>query len=208
MADLHITVKHSGKMEGMYSISTPCTINPRCAINAQIPGSVCEKCYARKLLGFRPSVKNCLERNYKILTSEVIPVDDMPHINYAFFRIESFGDLGNTTHAINYLSLIKRNPYVNFGWWTKSPDFVAEAFDKTGYEKPANLQIIRSSMYIDKPVKNKYWFVDKTFTVYSKQAVKEGKVVINCQKTPDKKCINCLKCYLPNDIKEICEEIK
>ena len=208
MLNIHITENHGGKMEGMASVSSNRRCNGRCLENAKIPGSICAVCYAEKLMKLRKNLANCLTRNYNILTRDIYPVTEMPIINRAFFRIESFGDVGNWIHAANYIRLIQRNPYTNFGWWTKNPDFLEEAFDRLGEGKPKNVQILLSSLFIDEPVKNHFWFVDKTFTVHSKESVKEGKVIINCQKTPDRKCINCLKCYLPNDIKEIHEEVK
>ena len=100
--EIFITTKHEGKMKGMASINTSVLCNEQCRKNASIPNSVCSKCYARKFLAYRPNVRDRYEENYTILTTQIIPMEDLPFLNNAFFRIESFGDVGNVTQAINY----------------------------------------------------------------------------------------------------------
>ena len=48
ISGLHFTTKHNGKMAGMASISTAVTTNERCKKNAQVKGSICEKCFAAR----------------------------------------------------------------------------------------------------------------------------------------------------------------
>lgn len=195
-AGLHFTTKHTGKMTGMVSISTSCQLNERCKRNAQVPGSVCSKCYAQRQMKMFKTMQPVMENNTVMLSSRIMADDEIPLLNYAFVRIESFGDLVNTTHAINYLKLIRKNPQTFFAWWTKNPDFIAKAFKKTGYEKPANLNIIRSSMMINKQVKPGYWFIDGVFTAYTKEYAKENNVEINCG---TRKCFECRREYTKHD---------
>ena len=193
---LHITTKHTGKMTGMTSISTSCQLNSRCAKNAKVPGSVCAKCYAQRQMKMYRTMQPVMERNYRILTEDIMEDDAIPILHYAFVRIESFGDLANTTHAINYLKLIRKNPQTFFAWWTKNPDFIAKAFKKTGYKKPENVNIIRSSMMINKPVKPGYWFIDGVFTAYTKEYAKANNIEINCG---NRKCFECRREYKKHD---------
>lgn len=206
---IHIT-KHSGKMEDIFSISTSRNKNEHCKNFSKCQGSICHKCYAERYLSLRPALRKALERNTEILTKEIIPIDEMPILNASVFRLESFGDLINETHAANYLNLIKRNPQTQFGWWTKHPELIAKALD--GENPPENVQIIQSSFYINKPDKPKYDWISKVFTVYDKEYIKENNVDINCGSKDSngnkKRCIDCKKCYLDNGIKNISEELK
>lgn len=202
---LHITTNHTGKMLGINSISTSCKLNKRCANNAKVKGSICEKCYAQRLVAFRESLRDHLDNNFELLTKCVIPEEDLPVINANYFRIEAFGDLANTTQAINYLNLIRKNPHTFFAWWTKNPDFIEKAFKKTGYEKPANCNILQSALMINKPIKKRYWFIDKIFTVFNKKYIKENGIEINCGA---RSCLKCHKCYEKNDIVYINEQQK
>lgn len=196
-AELHITRDHRGKMKDMQSISTSCKCNKRCEKNAKIKGSICESCFAQRQLDYMTSMQVPLERNFKLLTKGILPLEDLPYLNVFMFRIESFGDLANVTQAINYLNLIRKNPWCHFAWWTKNPDFIAKAFKKTGYEKPKNLIIIRSSLMVNKPVKPGYWFVDKVFTVYDKEYAETHGIEINCGA---RHCFTCHTCYFDNGV--------
>lgn len=201
---LHFTVKHTGKMSGMCSISTSVTTNKRCEKNAAIPGSICEKCFAAKQMKIFPTMKNPMEENQRILTSDIIPVELLPTINNIYFRFEAFGDLNNDTQVINYFNMCYNNPKVKFALWTKNPDYIASAIKK-GYAKPENLNIVLSSLFINKERKTKYDFVDKIFTVYDKNHIKENNTPINCGA---RNCFSCGLCYEKNGIRTINEQLK
>lgn len=202
---IHITLNHRGKMTGMYSVSTCCFCNERCPRNAKIKGSVCEKCFAMRQMKHFTSMKDPLVQNYKILTSEIIEWDDLPIINALYFRIESFGDVANVTQCINYMHLIQKNPGVFFAWWSKNMDIINEMFKETGYEKPANVNFIESSLFLDKAKRPSYWFVDKVFTVFNPETIKERDININCGA---KSCLKCGLCYHKNDVVYVNEKCK
>lgn len=189
-----ITTDHTGKMEGMASVSTCRDCNKRCLRNASIKGSICEKCYAERMMRQYSNLKDRTVDNYKLLTSRILDESELPRLNFGLFRIESFGDIANTTQAINYLNMIYNNPFVHFGWWTKNCDILKKAIDKVG--KPDNVQIVRSSLYLNKPVKKGYWFVDKVFTVYTKDFIEKNNIDINCG---GRKCIDCTRCYFEGE---------
>ena len=188
MGLLHITEKMSGKMEGMMSLNTSCKTNPFCAKHAQVKGSVCEKCYAQRQMKRYTNMSQCYERNAEVLTKSVIPDEYLPVINAAYFRLEAFGDLINTTQVVNYFNICKRNPHTNFALWTKNPQLIAPV----ATEKPDNLQIVLSSIMVNQKVNNKYPFVDKVFTVYDQATIDKENININCGA---KQCLTCLKCY-------------
>lgn len=202
---LNITINHQGKMMGMYSLSTSCRCNERCARNAQIKGSICEHCFAMRQTEMYKSMNEPLEQNYKILTSEIIDWEDLPIINALYFRIESFGDVANVTQCINYMHLIQKNPNTFFAWWSKNMDIIDKMFRETGYEKPANVNFIQSSLMVDKAMCPKYWFVDKVFTVFDPATIKERNININCGA---RSCLKCHLCYEKNDVVYVNEKKK
>ena len=87
--------------------------------------------------------------NQRILTGSVLPLDMLPTINAIYFRFEAFGDLNNDIQVINYFNMCYKNPRVKFALWTKNPDFI-EAAIAQGYAKPENLNIVLSSLFINK----------------------------------------------------------
>lgn len=204
ISGLHFTTKHTGKMAGMASISTAVTTNERCAKNAQIPGSICQKCFAAKQMKIYPSMERPMVENQRILTSEILPPEKLPIINNIYFRFESFGDLNNATQVINYFRICYKNPKVKFALWTKNPDYIAEAIGQ-GWEKPHNLNIVLSSLFINKERSNPFNFVNKVFTVYDSDHIEKHDIQINCGA---KNCFSCGLCYEKNGITVINEKLK
>lgn len=201
---LHFTTKHSGKMSGMVSISTSVTTNERCKKNAQIKGSICEKCFASKQMKVFPSMEKPMVENQRILTSSVLPMELLPTINNLYFRFEAFGDLNNDIQVMNYFNLCYKNPKTKFALWTKNPDYIESAI-KQGYEKPENLNIVLSSLFINQERKSKYDFVDKIFTVYDPTYIEENNISINCG---SRNCFDCGLCYEKNNVTIINEKLK
>jgi hypothetical protein len=191
-------------MAGMVSISTSVTTNERCAKNAAIKGSVCEKCFAAKQMRVFTSMEKPMVENQRILTGSVLPMEKLPIINNIYFRFEAFGDLNNHIQVINYFRICYKNPRVKFALWTKNPDYIAEAI-AAGYEKPVNLNIVLSSLFINKERKNVFDFVDKVFTVYDAQHIAENDIQINCGA---RNCFSCGLCYEKNDVSIINEKLK
>ena len=202
---VHFTLNHTGKMEGMQSLSTSCLKNNFCQAYSKDPNKICSKCYAQRQMKIYKNMNKCFNKNTEVLTTRVFKVKEMPLLNASLFRLESFGDLNNGIQLINYFNLCKANIHTNFALWTKNP-FIIKKVLKMGYKKPKNLQIVLSSPYLNK-VENidKYYFVDKVFTVYDNAYLNDRDIEINCG---TKKCLSCKKCYLKNNVKYINERIK
>lgn len=204
ISGLHFTTNHNGKMAGMASISTSVTTNERCRKNAQIPGSICAKCFAAQQMKVFPGMEAPMKRNQEILTGSILPDEKLPVINVLYFRFEAFGDLNNDIQVINYFNICKKNPQVKFALWTKNPDYIAAAI-KAGHEKPENLNIILSSLFINKERKTKYDFIDKIFTVYEPAYIEKENIEINCGA---RNCFSCGLCYNKNDVRIVNEKLK
>lgn len=202
---LHITTNHTGKMSGMYSLSTCCACNQYCMEYAKDSKKICSHCYADTMMKMYKSMKKLLVKNTEILTTEIIDKGKLPLINALYFRFEAFGDLNNWIQVVNYFNICNKNKSVHFALWTKNPFIVKQAIEM-GYKKPQNLQIILSSHYLNVVAdKSKWDFVDKVFTVYSKDFIAENNVEINCGA---KSCLKCHKCYKSGGCEFISEKLK
>lgn len=202
---LKITEKHTGKMKNIQSLNTDCTINPNCLKYCKIDGSICQKCFAQNMHKMYGPAFNYFI-NTEILTAGVLDKEDLPFIYALYFRIEAFGDLNNEIQLINYFNICKKNPRVNFALWSKNPQIIKKVIEEYGYKKPKNLNIILSSLFINKEINiDSFDWADKVFTVYDKNYIKENDIEINCGA---RSCATCLKCYKKNKIKIINEKLK
>lgn len=203
--NIHFTLKHTGKMSGMASLSTSVIENKRCQARAKVAGSICEKCFAANMFKrYGQGFTDCFAKNTEVLTSHVIPVREWPVLNCKVFRLESFGDIQNIIQVINYFNLCKANKGTTFALWTKNPDIIAAAIT-AGEIKPKNLIIIQSSSFINKAENKRYDFIDKVFTVYSKEYISENNVNITCGA---RNCLECGRCYTRRTSDIVSEQLK
>lgn len=204
ISGVHYTTKHTGKMEGMASLSTSCTCNLYCKKRSGNKSLICSHCYAERQMKIYHNLEKCLIKNTEILTNRILDKTELPIINFLYFRFESFGDLININQIVNYFNICKKNPKVHFALWTKNPFVIADAINK-GVAKPRNLQIVYSSPMINIVNDPGYDFIDKIFTVYDKKYIKENNVNINCGA---EKCLLCGKCYNKSKVRYINEMLK
>lgn len=198
---ISFSTEMTGKMSGMVSLSTS-PHGERCKANAE-RFEVCKHCYAKTCDAMYSALHQNLMQNLQILTTTEIAVDDWVRINYnayRVFRLESFGDVNNTTQIVNYFNFAKANPKVAFTVWTKNIDLYHRAIAE-GNPKPSNLIIIASSPMLNMPIKipAKYdGIVDKVFTVYTYDYIRENSLTpcfINCGA---RSCNACKRCYRHN----------
>ena len=203
---LHITFKHTGKMEGMQSLSTACIKNEICKARAAVPGSICQKCYAARQLAYQGTTRKALEKNSELL-SRPLKKEEIPKINASVFRFEAFGDLSSTTQFENYCKIAAANKKTRFALWTKNAGIIKQAINQ-GVKKPGNLIIIYSSPMLNSPSTKAFeiWpFIDKVFTVFDKNTIAENGVIINCGA---RNCFECGKCYSKRTAQYINEILK
>lgn len=204
---LGICTNHNGKMKGMQSMSTSCAHNPLCKKNANIKGSICEKCYAQTMMKMYKNLDKKCETNTQLLTERVIPTRELPFINSNYFRFEAFGDIHNETHLINYVNIAKKNKHCRFALWSKNYGVLLDYFKE--HKVPSNMNIIVSSLFINKEQTLSRFkelnIPTKVFTVYTKGYVKENNIGINCGA---KSCATCLQCYKKNKVVAINELLK
>lgn len=194
----------SGKMESIPSISTSCLANPFCLQRMKDGDSICAHCFAETTLNrYKDCGKNMLSNTY-LLTESILDLDLLPKFpNVRIVRIESFGDVANVTQAINYCNLCKVNPLVTFAWWSKNVAIIAKAFDMVG--KPKNVILIESSPKVNEKKTASSHYVDKVFTVYSKEYIIENNLDINCGA---RCCATCGRCYRKDTESDVREQLK
>lgn len=190
---IHYTTCHTAKMSGLHSLSTSVNSNPYCEKRRANGSSICSKCFAATMTKRYSNLDKALQENAKILSSGLIPWENIPLTPTRLFRFEAFGDLINWIQVVNYFRICEKNPDTCFALWTKNPQIIARAINE-GYNKPNNIEIVLSSSLINKPIKStRYDFIDKIFTVYDKKGAKD--VAINCGA---RSCLACGRCYRKN----------
>lgn len=196
---IHVSDNMSGKMDGIPSISTSCLCNPICKARQKDGNSICAHCFAVGTIKQYSSLGINLENNFYLLNSMVLPLEMLPRFgNVSIVRIESFGDVASVTQAINYANICKVNPQVTFAWWSKNMGIIKKAFDKVG--KPNNVIMVESAPLMDTEINPSNKYVDKTFTVYTKESQN-----INCGK---RSCLTCRRCYRKDTEKSVKELLK
>jgi hypothetical protein len=196
MNAVHIT-QGSGKMAGIQSINTPTTTNEFCLNMRKVKANaICKKCYAFRYESYRPSLVEALKRNL-FLAERSLEIGEIPTIKDEIARFDSYGELINLIHFVNYMYIAAGNPHTIFTLWTKRLDIVQEAL--LTRSKPDNMILIYSSPVVDKQAVLPAGF-DKVFTSYSKNTTTN----INCHGS----CNTCRLCYSHNDTVNINEIIK
>ena len=196
-----------GKMDRIQSISTSALLHEGCALRANCSNTICSKCYARRELNRKKKLREKMEYNTLFYTKYELTSRCIPFINSNLFRFESFGEIQNELQVKNYYSIARKNQHCFFVLWTKETKTIQAAREKYNLKKPGNLRIIASEYLINpqEEQKKKYTFIDKIFSVYTKEFATEHEIKINCSG----KCIDCMKCYDKNNKeKYIREDLK
>lgn len=202
ISTIHIS-KMTGKLEGFKAISSNTVTNPYCIqqFNCGNSDNICTKCYSHTMLNsYRKNMQKPLEHNSQLLSSTVLPFDQLPVILDAFFRFNAHGELINIIHLTNLVNIAVKNPHCNFALWSKQNQLVQEYFASN--QKPSNLILIFSNSKIGKILPKPPKHFDKTFNnVPHDQFVSEQ----NCT---GQKCKDCLLCYKHNGVSTIVEMVK
>lgn len=221
----------SAKMIFVLSLSTSNIGNCNCEKNKNIPGSICQKCFADSVENQYNALHENNMHNLEVLSSNILPYADIMAIakevvealiknGTHLFRLESFGDLANVTHCVNYIRLCsyisqyaeERNYPVSIAWWTKQYHLFENAVtfitdkDMQYFRKDTN--VILSSLFIGVEVpraaieKVERWIgmKVKVFTVYNLPETHEK---INCGA---RSCTLCQRCYTKQNYTEYVAE--
>lgn len=161
VADLKVTTGNS-KMPGTTLAIDPFACKKGEAL-AQIPGSTCHKCYARKIARFRVNVGRAWAANQKAFEAAVGNPDALAAIGYQiqthadksgvhYHRWFDAGDLASVAMLDAIVGIARMTPDVNHWLPTREAAMVREYV--TGHQLPGNLVIRVSAPRIDgRPVK-------------------------------------------------------
>lgn len=207
LSPIAVSDNMSGKMLHIPSISSNTLLNPNCNRYRTIAGSICEKCYAKNTLSRYKSVRDNASDNYNLLTSGILDLDLLPKFDSRLtkiVRLESFGDIANEYHLINFVNICNLSSDVTFVLWTKNPHIVKAVFDNM--PKPENLIIIQSSLFMNEVIERANEYIDKVFVVWSsEEKANENGCTINCG---SRDCFGCLRCYANHNYEVIHELLK
>jgi len=183
--------KHSGKLAGLWSLSTSPLLNPFCT---KRPTAICGRCYAQTYAKFRKGLEARLEDNY-LLLQKPLPDDDLivpakvgPHL-----RLHSFGELGSYQHGANFVRLARLNPQIQMTLWTKVPEYL-------GPDVPPNLSVLYSAGALNLSPDE----AERLYTkIHGALPFIKGLYYVGTKDhgfTPcGTRCLECLRCYPPQD---------
>ena len=196
----------NGKMAGNVSYSTSCLDNATCEKRSKNPDLICSKCYARKDLKRKKTLREKMRYNTIFFTCYDLNIDCIPLLNYITCRFEAFGEIKNIQQVKNYYTIARKNPDVYFVLWTKNAHIIARA-EKCGYIKPDNFRIIAGDPMINgitaSETLSKYDFIEKVFSAYTKEYAEKHNIAINCSG----KCNACNICYDPENTTSYINEL-
>lgn len=198
---VHFTLNHTGKMEGIQSLSTSVLKNEFCQTRRNNPETICYHCFAAAQMEYYKNMVDCFGHNFDILTSRILSVEEIPVFKVSVFRGESFGDQANEIQIENVLNLAKYNPATIVTFWSKNIWLWDRVIART--KKPANLILIQSSVFLNRQMKVTSPNVDKVFTVYDDATIEAKNININCGA---RSCKTCRRCYTKTPDLEIVNE--
>lgn len=187
-----------GKMFGFYSINTDSTSNHFCQAMQGKEGTVCQACYACRMLSYRSAAMACFGRNQAILTSKN---PRLPSDLSGIIRLHSFGEIVNRQHQANFERLAELNPRASFTQWTKRPRLCRPG-------KVKNLRLIYSEPKIDKLDGKAPKGFHGRFVVVSKGKGEESAKKLGATLCAGKACRECMVCYTSKPGFTIVEEVK
>ena len=199
----------SGKLEGIAAINTNTLSNGYCkAMNGcKDKNIVCTYCYSSYMLKtFRKNCIDAFEYNSKLLSQHLLDYEAIPKIKTELCRFNAHGELINTIHLLNLVTIIKFNPNTTFTLFTKRLDIVNDVFNHIT-NKPSNLIIVYSNPSITNVVTEPpSRHIDKVFNVVKKIPYLML-IDPNTHICKGRSCINCRQCFKPG-FKIIYEELR
>lgn len=197
--------KGSGKMEGIPSLNSNTRTNPFCQsmYNSGREDIICTHCYSMTMLStFRKNCEPKFEMVGTLLSSVKYKHEELLKLgtlsNSLVNRIHSHGELINTKHLHNIISICENQPRLTFSLWTKRKDFVSYVLSRRA--KPENFILIYSNPHLDKIMDRVPKHFDKVFNNITRSSDQE-----NCFG----KCIECMMCYTPGEsTSQIVEKVK
>lgn len=151
--ELHVSISHgNSKMGAVSSVSLP----PVKTCSPEAVKFCGRKCYVRRYVGRRKTVRDAYERNLYILQNDSVKF--WREVNAAIamtthFRFGVSGDIYDLPYLLNMIYVTEKNPHCEILCFTKKYDIVN--FHLKYHDLPANLHII-FSVWKGLPMENPY----------------------------------------------------
>lgn len=196
----NIAYHETGKIEGVWSLDSTATNCDYCRKMREYAAAhpeldiVCGYCYDFAQELYRYNTLNRHTLNMIIMESVEFEIEELATLPAGeLVRVNSSGDSSNDTYAENMIKFCIAHPNSKCGIWSKHTITYIHACDK--YGKPANVVLIQSSPFVNKPVKRAKYF-DYVFTVYKSKEAVEKAIENGACECNGKKCADCgYKCY-------------
>ena len=200
LAIYNVAYHTTGKIEEIFSLDSSATNCMYCQAMREYAkrhpelAIVCGHCYDYKQEQYRFEALDRHSLNMLIMENFEFSVAELAIIPAGFrVRVNSSGDASNDIYAANMIKFAIAHPASRVAIWTKNTAAYIRACDV--YGKPANVVMIQSSLFIDKPVKLARYF-DYTFTVYFDGEKIAAALAGGACECNGKKCKDCgFKCY-------------
>lgn len=204
--------EHSGKMQGIPSISTNKYTNCNCLKMSKLNGCICSKCYVDGVAKRYPNLIQALQHNTEVITARILTGAELQVLSKHFAntlicRFEAFGDLNNETQIINYSNIARACKYTKFALFTKQFGLLLNWF-RNGGRLPNNITVVLSTPYINTEIYNEKLELFKAYherTIIFSVVDDPNNKKINCG---GRKCLECRNCYDAENPHNVTELLK
>ena len=197
------SVHTTGKIKGITSLDGSAIHCEFCkamkAAAEKDPTIVCGDCYISNLDNLYKEMTPRHWLNQRIMSETLYSVKQLESVYIAtkLVRVNSDGDMRNTTQAVNMLRLAKAHKQNKVAIWFKNKPAMKEAIAQEG--KPKNVIIIYSACRLNEsPVEifDECPWVDYVFTVYADKTSIKAAIESGANECNGKHCDECgYKCY-------------
>lgn len=176
----------TGKMFGKRVIGRPMT--ERCQSRHEIPGCICQQCYAARTNQIYPRVSSALQRNRDLSPEDVYDHPPVFHLNNDLtWRSNWSGDYQDERDVLVDFAICSVVNYATCTSWTKNPDII----ERVESEMPSNYTFVHSNPMINDVDFDRHPLSRASFNVFTAEFAIENDININCIGA----CRLCKRCY-------------
>ncbi len=144
--------------------------------------------FIRFLSTFRVNARPRFANNGRLLSGSILEDWQLPMFRTTdIVRMSAYGELHNKNHLVNYCRIASIYKETIFALFTKRKRIIQFNLEMI----PANIILVFSNYFIDRPLWKVPKGFHKVFNVYTVRFAIENGIDINCMLS----CRNCMKCY-------------
>ena len=127
----------TGKLEGIPALNTDTTTNKFCQAMSKKEDTICAQCYSWSMLKtFRKNAVPRFKKNSDYISKKIYDKDYLPKVKSTVARFNGHGELINSNHFHNILTICENQPKTTFTLWTKKHQLVNSVLKKR--KKPSS----------------------------------------------------------------------